>query len=398
MSVSIITMIEKIKNTYIVIDKTTKEVLFSNQKAKQFIGDKNGNIDLDVVFDSTDIIDTFLLKRNVGEIPDIYITIAKSNELKLVNLYLGFFDQAKTQVYIEMQPKSDIKKMFEAMQELSTDILFMINIDKHLLFFRGELSKQLGLHENIINFPHALIEACVIHPEDIDTYLVTADDMLDGIQRSCELRIKLANGNFNWFSLTSVIVYNDYRQPIKVLGKLQNIQKEKDLQFKMSHDLLTKTLNKISLTNCITEILHASDEGETHALYFIDVDDFSSISATFTHAFGDKLLANIGRILLSCVRDTDLVGRVGIDEFVVFLPNIVSDDAIDKKAEFILKKLAQEFKYEGKSYTARASIGIAKYPNHGTTYNELQKKADIALYSSKEKGKNISTIFNDTLG
>lgn len=398
MSISIKSIIEKIKNTYIVIDKTTKEVVFSNQKAKSFIGDKNDNIDLNVIFDSTDIIDTFFEKRNVGEIPDIYINMPKQDEQRLVNLYLGYFDEEKNQVYIEIEPKSSVKKMFEAMQKLSPDILFMINVEKHLLFFRGELSGQLGLSENIVNFPHALIEACVIHPEDIDTYLVTADDMLDGIQRSCELRIKLSNGNFNWFCLTSVIVYDDYHKPIKVLGKLRNIQKEKDLQFKMSHDLLTKTLNKISLINCVTEILHASDEGETHALYFIDIDNFQAINEKFSHDFADKLLGNIGTILLNCVRDTDFVGRVGIDEFVVFLPNIVCDEAINKKSEFMLKKLAQEFRFNGDSYTARASIGISKYPNHGNTYNELQKKADIALYASKEKGKNISTIFNDTLG
>lgn len=395
MSISIEKVIEKIKNSYIVLDKNTKQVLFSNQKAKEFISDYSENINLNKVLDSTDIINTFLENKTFGEILDLYINIPKLNEKKLVNLYLGYFNEEQTQVYIEIHPKSDIKKMFEAMQELSTDILFLINIDKRLLFFRGELSKQLGLSENIVNFPHALIEACVIHPEDIDTYLFTANDMLDGIQRSCELRIKLADGNFNWFNLTSVIILNDYNRPIKVLGKLHNIQKEKDLEFKMSHDLLTKTLNKISFINCVTESLHASDECETHALFFLEFDNFRYVNEKYSHAFGDILIKTIGNILLSCVRDTDFVGRVGIDLFVIFLPNIECDDAISKKSQFILNKIAKEISYNGDCYTPTASIGVAKYPIHGKTYNELQKKADIALFASKEKGNNMSTIYND---
>lgn len=401
MNISILKMIEKIKNPYIIFDKSTKEVIFSNLKAQEFIGDCNGYIDLNVVFNSFDRIYDSLDKQSNGEISDIYVNIPKFHEQKLANIYLGYFDDEKSKIYIEIQTKSNIKKMFEAIQELSTDILFMINIDKRLLFFRGELSEQLGLSDNIVNFPQSLIDSNVIHPDDVDAYIVASEDMLDGIQRSCDLRIRLNNGDFNWFSLSSVIVYDDYNRPIKVLGKLKNIQNNKDLEFKMSHDLLTKTLNKISLINCISEILHASDDTETHAFYYIDIDGFNKVNEKFGHHFADELLKNLSESLSTCVRETDLIGRVGIDEFVIFLPNIVCEDAIMRKAELILSKILHEFVLGDDKCPLKASIGISKYPYHGTTYNELQKKADIALYMSKEKrkqdvnGSNFATIFSE---
>lgn len=401
MDISILRMIEKIKNPYLVFDKATKKVLFSNQKAKEFLGDFNEVIDLDTIFNSADIIYDFFNKQSNGEISDIYVNIPKTNEQKLTNIYLGYFDDEETSVYLEIQTKSDIKKMFEAIQELSNDILFLINIEKRLLFFRGELSEKLGLSDNIVNFPYSLVESKAIHPDDVDAYLVASEDMLDGIQRSCDLRIRLNDGCYNWFSLSSVIVNDDYNRPIKVLGKLKNIQKTKDLEFKMSHDLLTKTLNKISLINCVTEVLHASDDTETHALFYIDIDGFSKVNENFGHHFADELLKNLAESLLTCVRETDFVGRVGIDEFVIFLPNMEFEEAIMRKAEFILSKIEHEFVLGENICSLKASIGISKFPSHGNTYNELQKKADIALYMSKEKLKedvnntSFATIFSE---
>lgn len=398
MDISIFKMLEKIKNSYIVFEKESKEILYANQKAREFMGDFEGNINLGFVFDSCSLIDNFFLTKSNGEISDIDINIAKTNHKSLVSLYLGYFNDEQTQIFLEIEPNYDIKKMFDIMQELSPDVLFLIDIQKSLLFFRGELSNKLGLPNNVVSFPQALVDFDIINPDDVDTYLVCAEDLLDGIQRSCDLRIKLSGGDYNWFRLSSVIVCDDYEQPIKALGKLKNVQKEKDLEFKLSHDLLTRTLNKISFINHVTEILHSSDESETHALYFVDIDEFTCINNKYSPNFGDELLKNIAKILRSCVRDTDIIGRVGIDEFVIFVSNIDCDTAITNKANLLLRKIEQKFVYGDDSYTPNASIGVAKYPTHGKTYNELYKKSDIALYNSKAHGKNTSTIFSDTLG
>lgn len=399
MSILISKIIEKIKNPYIVFEKNSNKLIYSNQKAKDFIGDIDGEIDINEVFKSLEFVDKFIKNEINSEISDIQIKQLRAQNMILVNLFLGYFDESKTQIYVEIQEKTDLTKIFGAMQELSEDILFLINIKKRLLFFRGELSKQIGIPNDVINFPQALVENNLIHPDDIDTYLVSSEDMLIGIRRSCDVRIKMITGEFNWFSMTSVIVRDDNDEPIRVIGKLKNIQKDKDIEFKMSHDILTKTLNKISFINCVSEILHSSDEEvEKHALYFVDIDNFTKANQEFTTAFGDELIKHIANQLRGSIRDTDFVGRVGIDEFVIFIPNIDCDEAIENKANFILSKIDNEFVYEDKKYQPSVSIGVAKFPIHGKTYNELQKKADIALYSSKEKGKHRTTIFNEELG
>lgn len=392
MNILTIKMIEKIKNPYLVFDLNSKTTLLVNEKAKQLLSDSSDIINLEQIFD-IDYIISNIKDSSVNEIFDVYINI--QNTKKLVNIYLGYFDDEKTQIFIEIQSKDDTNKIFEAMQELSPDVLFLIDIYNKSIYFTDESSKKIGVSKNVLNYPQSLIDLDIIHPEDIDIYTVTSADMLDGLQRCCELRVKISTGDYNWFHLVSVIVHDDNDNPIKIIGKLKNIQKEKDIEFKMSHDILTKTLNKISFINCVNEILHASDENENHALYYIGIDNFRYVNEKFDHNFGDELIKNIGHTLTSLTRETDFVGRIGIDQFIIFLPNIDSDDTILKKANFIQSKISKEFTFNNNSYTPKISIGVSKFPLHGKTYNELQKKADIALFNSQNQGSYTATIFND---
>ena len=112
------------------------------------------------------------------------------------------------------------------------------------------------------------------------------------------------------------------------------------------------------------------------------------------HLAGETVISNISTKISGVFTDYDVIGRIGGDEFVVFLKNINSENLICKKAD----KLVQAFKeisiWEDNNYKLSGSIGIAKYPEHGMNFSELYTNADKALYESKNGGKDRYSIFN----
>lgn len=162
-------------------------------------------------------------------------------------------------------------------------------------------------------------------------------------------------------------------------------------------DPLTNCYNKISAEEEITEILEESGEGMEHSLFFLDLDNFKYVNDNLGHAFGDYLLSQVGKRLLEKVRNNDIVGRTGGDEFLVFLRGTAKLDFLLGKAEEILDSISQEVVKEEQKHSIFGSLGIAIYPDHGTTYDQLYHHADKALYRSKERGKNMVTLYTRDL-
>ncbi len=115
------------------------------------------------------------------------------------------------------------------------------------------------------------------------------------------------------------------------------------------------------------------------------------------HAFGDFLLGELGKRLRDAVRQQDLVGRVGGDEFVIFLRDIPNEEVLLGKAKMLLSTISEDFCDGVQHHNIHGSLGVAIYPDHGTSYEELYHHADLALYSSKHRGKNMVTLFTESM-
>ena len=126
------------------------------------------------------------------------------------------------------------------------------------------------------------------------------------------------------------------------------------------------------------------------------MDNFKQVNDVLGHMIGDEVIREMAHGLSSIFRSSDIVGRVGGDEFIVFLKDIVKLRGLLFKVESILKLFRQDFESEGKTITISASIGIALYPKDGSTFDQLYKKADKALYRSKKK-KDTYNFYDDTL-
>lgn len=151
-------------------------------------------------------------------------------------------------------------------------------------------------------------------------------------------------------------------------------------------DQMTKVLNRETAMEYIRQILIREND-RLHALFMLDIDNFKSLNDTLGHQAGDEFLIKLADRLKRSSRDSDVVGRIGGDEFFVFLKNVAEISQIEKKAKEILTVVSGVAK-EYQRIELSGSIGIGLYPGNGKTLDTLYAKADEALYKAKQSGKN----------
>lgn len=171
------------------------------------------------------------------------------------------------------------------------------------------------------------------------------------------------------------------------------------LDNKAHTDQLTGIYNKKSFEEFTQQRLESALPIEKHALILLDVDNFKGVNDTLGHAYGDKVLAQIGRTLLSVFTPDDFLGRIGGDEFCVFMsisPDVNEDYAalVRSKCEALSEAFHQYYTGDNGNYKISCSMGAALFPVHGMTFPELYAAADHALYESKHKGKDTYTVFD----
>lgn len=166
-------------------------------------------------------------------------------------------------------------------------------------------------------------------------------------------------------------------------------QAEEMMQRRAHYDALTGLPNRSLLADRVQQALTSARRSHAHlAELFIDLDRFKPVNDELGHAVGDQLLSEVALRLRRCLRESDTVARVGGDEFVVLLPVVGgSTDAI-AVAEKILYALNQDFELAGQRVNIGASIGVALYPEHGSSEELLTKSADAAMYRAKSEGRN----------
>ncbi|GAB3537874.1 GGDEF domain-containing protein [Noviherbaspirillum agri] len=154
------------------------------------------------------------------------------------------------------------------------------------------------------------------------------------------------------------------------------------------HDELTGLPNRRLFYDRLASALARTRRHHSRAaVLYIDVDDFKTVNDTYGHTAGDRLLQEIAKRILQCVREEDTVARLGGDEFAVLLEEVREPDAVASVVEKIRSAVALPISLEGQEQRTRLSIGIALYPDHGTTIHQLLEHADRLMYQSKKEGR-----------
>jgi diguanylate cyclase (GGDEF)-like protein len=169
-------------------------------------------------------------------------------------------------------------------------------------------------------------------------------------------------------------------------------------QFAATHDPLTQLPNRHLFEEQIRRVLpQARRAGVNVALLYLDLDRFKGINDTLGHAAGDELLVEVAIRLAQFTRASDVVARVGGDEFLLLVTDIVSDNALSAIANKIQQILAQPYTIGGREYWIGSSIGIAVFPRDGEDGDTLMRHADLALYQAKAGGRATSRFYSDAL-
>ncbi|MFI3254190.1 MAG: sensor domain-containing diguanylate cyclase [Eubacteriales bacterium] len=292
---------------------------------------------------------------------------------------------------------SALNQYFTALQDLSDDMLYRVDLTTKTLYRTSQQAEIFGINPIMTNYPQSILESGIIHQEDEKNYLKYGEKVLQGIPCQVEVRMKSSMGKYEFRRLTCSPVYGENDEVIEMFGKIVNIQMVRELEEQANFDALTHVLNKRAMLEFTSNILKESTLTSKHALFFMDLDNFKGANDTLGHLFGDFLLGELGQRLKDSIRQDDLVGRVGGDEFVIFLRDVPNLDIMMGKAKMLLSTISEDF-VDGKlRHSIHGSLGVAVFPDHGTSYEELYHHADIALYNSKNQGKNMVTIFSEDL-
>jgi len=163
-----------------------------------------------------------------------------------------------------------------------------------------------------------------------------------------------------------------------------------------THDQLTGLTGRALLHDkTIQAVERARRCGTKVAVFVIDLDHFKRINDSLGHSAGDQLLIEAARRLLRSVRSTDVVARVGGDEFVVVMPDITSMDDVERCATNLVARLTPEMSIDDHVVHITASVGVCIYPDFASDAKHLLKRADSAMYAAKESGRNQHQIFSE---
>ena len=242
-----------------------------------------------------------------------------------------------------------------------------------------------------------------IHTEDVHRFLefCSRRRLLESFDRrmlpeQTEFRRIDKSGQPLWTAISAQMVLDPFTGDVKCYLMLNDIDDQKRSEIEVSarsnNDTLTGLLNRTAFISCIEQLFAANEPMTHHALIMIDLDNFKLINDTFGHQAGDQFLIDIASDLKLMLRADDLVCRLGGDEFIICLKNIVLDTVVlERRAQHICQILKHSFDMD---ITVTGSIGVAIYPGDGLTFEELYHKADIALYRAKHLGKNRYVFYS----
>ncbi|MEO6012658.1 MAG: EAL domain-containing protein [Devosia sp.] len=170
-------------------------------------------------------------------------------------------------------------------------------------------------------------------------------------------------------------------------------QQEARIQHLARHDALTELPNRSQFLDEMASAEASIERGEKAAVLCIDLDHFKSVNDTLGHAIGDKVLKQASARLWGTTRETDVLSRLGGDEFSLLLRPIDKPSDAAAIAERIVKAMTMPFSIDGHQIAIGASVGIAIAPDDGETTDILMKNADLALYRAKSEGRSTYHFF-----
>lgn len=385
-----------------------------DKKYDIIIDKKNYLNDIDKIGSLTQIFDqqNIKFKGNLFTNIELNYSIFEKEELReKKKIEYECFDQESNQIF-KITLSSVGNSSYLYMVEKKKESNFFLENQEEFMKIMFSLSKDLpfkvDLNNNTISLFHSSKDSNNYKKTmDIDEFrkekviqedLSIFDDMIysmrQGIKKDFEFRI-FYGSEYSWSRVRYELVLSSNKKVKTVLGQIYNIDSEIKYKAKSEIDSLTEFYNKYSSERIIKEILADSNQSSKHYFVLIDIDNFKAINDNLGHNYGDLVLKTLSSKLKSIFRSSDIIGRIGGDEFIVFVKDFENKEAFEKKLQQVNDSFRNSYSDGNTVYHISGSIGVCEYPNNGTTFEELYVKSDNAMYNAKRKGKNQYYIYKE---
>lgn len=320
-----------------------------------------------------ELILDFVVQKTFANRAMIYVYNDHSDELEtLVSTTENNFLPEKMQILSELRQESEgllINRSFKH----DNNNLFMLLPDDIKALMCVPILKIRSEHINVQTKDRRKKSKLTLH-DDIIGYLYLDTDKL--FNRFDTKRLKL----------------------IEVLSHLISLNMDNhNLKITSSVDKMTGAYTRKYFDLVFKEIINKAIKEESYfTIIMSDVDKFKNVNDTFGHQKGDEILSKVGKIILDSIRETDIVGRYGGEEFIIIL-----SDSCEKDGKMVAEKIRKKVESTvlvSPEYPLTISMGVSMFPQHGQTIEELIEKADQALYKAKESGRNKSVVWSNDIG
>ena len=294
----------------------------------------------------------------------------------------------------------EVRERFESAFDNAPIGMALIAMDGRWLQVNDALCRITGYTQDALR---ATTLRAMTHPDEVEIDAESLQQLLSGEIASyqVEKRYRHAWGHHVWVLVTTSIVRDEDRVPLYAVTQVQDISERKELarrlEYFVDHDFLTGLFNRRHFEQELTrETDRVSRYGGPGAVLVIDIDNFKDVNDTFGHRAGDDVLKGVAGLLRERLRQTDIVARIGGDEFAVLLPQTDADHAQSVADELVKAMGRQTAVLADRSIHITSSIGVTMFD--GLTDIEVLAYADLAMYEAKEAGRNRFAMYRPVAG
>ena len=315
--------------------------------------------------------------------------IALSSVLSLLSQQLVSSTMATRRALRESEKVMEERALSSTVFEASSQAILITNADGYILTANNAFTQLTGYRVSEIVGQRSNLLKSGRH--EVGFYKGMWDALIGQGFWEGDLWNKVRNGELRRHHLAISSVRDSQLRTRFYVGMLQDITDrhaaEEAIHYQALHDNLTGLANRSLLMEQLErEVALGLRQGSSFALLYIDLDDFKPVNDQLGHAAGDALLLEVAQRLRQCMRESDMVCRQGGDEFVVLVPQAGTASELNRLAGKLQQQLSLPFTLPERTVRISASIGIARFPEHGRSADALLRAADEAMYRAKEAG------------
>ncbi len=288
------------------------------------------------------------------------------------------------------------KERYRLLLSNLSSAIWEYDVDNDQMYILNRSSSDGKFHV-IKNFRNTIVSSGEVHPDHIEAFLKLCSQlrsMPDSIET--QLRLKNRHGNYRWYSITGRPLRDEKGDVISYIGQIKHISEPKEAERTSvsDYDALTHLSNRFAFEGVVNTLMQDRTHHRRGALFVLNVDRFQRINNTLGRLFGDALLIELSGALKSLFPENSIFSRISGDEFAVYVDNYESEEKLFELAGAVCGCVKHCFISTDKSEIVTCCVGVAIYPTHGTTFEQLFYLADSALIVAKHRGPGNYYVYN----